>query len=192
MVSLASPLAVMVGKKTVAVPLVFLGEVPPPPPPGDIMVKGDMLPNLAISSIKPAVFPNGELARFAEVGRPWEVRGNAPPTMVWGEGGGRVGVLGKEPGMGGARVKGEYTCPGPRKYGSAGVRRVGVIGVTPLVAQALKKVGLLNIPGEIGIALCGNTNCFPASLAPLINVGCWGGCSEVGGVALPLLMESLL
>ena len=75
------------------------------------------------------------------------------------------------------------------------MRRVGVIGVTPLVAQALKKVGLLKIPGEIGIALCGNTN-FAAS-APLFSTACccccWGGgCSLVGGVALPLLIESLL
>ncbi len=47
-------------------------------------------------------------------------------------------------------------CPGPRRYGSmeaAGVSSVGVMGVTPLVAQALKKVGLLKIPGEIGMAL---------------------------------------
>ena len=71
----------------------------------------------------------------------------------------------------------------------AGVRRVGVIGVTPLVAQALKKVGLLNIPGEIGIALCGNTN---LAASPLVRAVCWGGgCSVVGGVALPLLIESL-
>ena len=34
---------------------------------------------------------------------------------------------------------------------AAGVSRVGVIGVTPFVG--LKNVGLLKIPGEIGIAL---------------------------------------
>ncbi len=69
-VSLASPLAVMVGKKTVAVPLVLLGD----PPPGDMMVKGEtgMLLNLAISSIKLEFFPlvNGEFTRCAEVGSP--------------------------------------------------------------------------------------------------------------------------
>lgn len=73
---------------------------------------------------------------------------------------------------------------------AAGVSRVGVIGVTPLVAHALKKVGLLKMPGEIGMALCGNTN-FAAS-TPLVRVCGGGGCSEVGGVALPLLIESLL
>lgn len=67
-----------------------------------------MLPYLAISSMKLEPLPKGELTRFAEVGSPCEVRGKAPPTMVWGEGGGRVGVLGREPPwMGGARVKGE-------------------------------------------------------------------------------------
>lgn len=126
-VSLASPLAVIVvGKKTVAVPLAFFGELfpipdpappPPAPPPGDMMVKGEtgMLPNLAISSMKLEPLPKGELARLADVGRPWEVRGKAPPTMVWGDGGGRVGVLGRDPGMGGASVNGEYTCPGARR-----------------------------------------------------------------------------
>ena len=114
-VSFASALAVMVvGKNTVAVPLVFFGDppFPPPPapaPPGDIMVKGDtgILPNFEISSMKLEPLPKGELTRFAEVGSPWEVRGKAPPTMVCGEGGGRVGVFGREPGMGGAKVKGE-------------------------------------------------------------------------------------
>lgn len=53
---------------------------------------------------------------------------------------------------------------------AAGVRRVGVIGVTPLVAQALKKVGLLNIPGEIGIALCGKTNLAASVLIPLVRI----------------------
>ena len=76
---------------------------------------GMLPPNLAISSMKLEPFPKGELTRFAEVGSPWEVSGNAPPTMVCGEGGGRVGVLGREPGMGGARVNGEYTCPGARR-----------------------------------------------------------------------------
>ena len=112
---------VVVGKKTAAVPLAFLGELllpprppPPPPPPlvppGDMIVKGEtgMLPYLAISSMKLEPLPKGELTRFADVGSPCEVRGKAPPTMVWGEGGGRVGVLGREPPwMGGARVKGE-------------------------------------------------------------------------------------
>lgn len=85
---MASPLAVIVvGKKTVAVPLVFFGELAPspnPPPPGDMMVKGDtgMLPNFAISSMKLEPLPKGELTKFAEVGSPWEVRGKAPPTMV--------------------------------------------------------------------------------------------------------------
>ena len=69
------------------------------------------------------------------------------------------------------------------------------MGVTPLVAQALKKVGLLKMPGEIGMALWGKTN-LATSAPPLLlfMVGCWGGgrCSVVGGVALPLLMESLL
>lgn len=84
-VSLASPLAVMVvGKKTVAVPLPLFGEMAPSPvapPPGDMMVKGDtgMLPN---PSMKLEPLPKGELARFAEVGSPWAVRGKAPPTMV--------------------------------------------------------------------------------------------------------------
>ena len=53
---------------------------------------------------------------------------------------------------------------------AAGVSRVGVIGVTPLVAQALKKVGLLKMLGDIGIALCGKTN-FAASLTPLLSDG---------------------
>ena len=97
--------------------------------------------------------------RLAEVGKPCDVIGNAPPTMVWGEGGGRVGVFGSEVGMGGARVNGEYTCPGARRYGSmdaaAGAKRVGVMGVTPVLAQAaLKNVGLLKmLPGEMGMAL---------------------------------------
>ena len=52
--------------------------------------------------------------------------------------------------------------------GPAGVSSVGVIGVTPLVAQALKKVGLLKIPGEIGMALCGNTNFAASALMPLV------------------------
>ena len=115
MVTLASPLAVkvVVGKNTAAALLPFFGELDPPPapaPPGDMMVKGEtgIVPNLAISSMKlEDPLPNGELTRLAEVGSPWDVRGKAPPTMVWGEGGGRVGVLGREPGMGGARVKGE-------------------------------------------------------------------------------------
>ncbi len=69
------------------------------------------------------------------------------------------------------------------------MRRVGVMGVTPLVAHALKKVGLLKIPGEMGMALWGKTN---LAASPLISAVCWGGgCSVVGGVALPLLMESL-
>lgn len=112
-VSLASPLAVMVGKNTVAVPLVFFGELAPipiPAPPGDMIVNGEtgmLPPYLVISSMKLEPLPKGELARFAEVGKPWVVRGKAPPIMVWGEGGGRVGVLGREPWMGGARVKGE-------------------------------------------------------------------------------------
>ena len=121
-VSLASPLAVMVvGKKTAAALLLFFGEPAPPPatappappapaPPGDMMVNGDtgtVVLNLAISSMKLEPLPKGELTRLAEVGRPWEVRGKAPPTMVCGDGGGSVGVLGREPGMGGARVKGE-------------------------------------------------------------------------------------
>ena len=72
-VSLASPFAVIVvGKKTVAVPLVFRGERLDPPPPGDMMVKGEtgMLLNLAISSMKLEPLPKGELARLAEVGSP--------------------------------------------------------------------------------------------------------------------------
>lgn len=76
---------IVVGKKTVAVPLVFFGELAPSPnPPGDMMVKGDtgMLPNFAISSMKLEPLPKGELAKCAEVGSPWEVRGKAPPTMV--------------------------------------------------------------------------------------------------------------
>lgn len=110
-----------------------------------------------------------------------------------------MGVFGRLPGMGGARVNGEYSCPGARRYGSerpiaaAGVSRVGVIGVTPFVA--LKNVGLLKIPGEIGIALWGKTN-FGASLVPFCKIWLMGWvdwtCSPVGGVALPLLMESLL
>lgn len=198
MVSLASPLAVMVVGKKTAVPLVFLGE----PPPGDMIVKGDtgmFPPYFEISSMKiEPLVQKGGLTRLAEVGSPCEVIGKAPPTMVWGDGGGRVGVLGREPGMGGAREKGEYTCPGTRRYGSMeadGASRVGVMGVTPLLAHALKKVGLLKIPGEMGMALWGKTN-LAASLTPttlLASVGCWEvGCSVVGGVALPLLIESLL
>lgn len=84
---MASPLAVIVvGKKTVAVPLALFGELDPSPDPlpGDMMVKGDtgMLPNFAISSMKLEPLPKGELTKFAEVGSPWEVRGKAPPTMV--------------------------------------------------------------------------------------------------------------
>lgn len=75
--------------------------------------------------------------------------------MVCGEGGGSVGVFGREPGTGGARAKGEYIGPGARKYGSdipiAGVNKVGVHGVVPLVAQALKNAGLLKRPGEMGM-----------------------------------------
>lgn len=105
-VNLASPLAVMVvGKNTVVPPpLVFFGEKPGP---GD-MINGDTgNPSLAISSIMFVPLPNGELTSVAEVGSPWEARGKAPPTMAWGDGGGSVGVFGRLPGMGGARVKGE-------------------------------------------------------------------------------------
>lgn len=104
-VSLASPLAVMVvGKNTVAPPLVFFGEKPGP---GD-MINGDTgNPSLAISSIMFVPLPKGELTSVAEVGSPWEASGNAPPTIACGDGGGRVGVLGRLPGMGGPRVKGE-------------------------------------------------------------------------------------
>ena len=35
----------------------------------------------------------------------------------------------------------------------AGVSRVGVIGVTPLVPLALKKAGLPKMPGDMGMAL---------------------------------------
>ena len=98
-VNFASPFAVIVvGKKTV-VPFAFLvGERPGP---GDIM-KGDMLPILVSSSMKLVPLPNGEFTRAAEVGK-------APPIIACGEGGGRVGVLGKVPGIpqGGARVNGE-------------------------------------------------------------------------------------
>lgn len=78
-VSLASALAVMVvGKNTVAVPLlVFFGEPPlpallEPAPPGDIMVKGEtgILPIFVISSMKLELLPNGELTMLAEVGSP--------------------------------------------------------------------------------------------------------------------------
>ena len=50
----------------------------------------------------------------------------------------------------------------------AGVSRVGVIGVTPLVPLALKKAGLPKMPGEMGIALCGKIN-LDASLTPLVS-----------------------
>ena len=74
-VSLASPLAmIVVGKKTVAVPLVLFGELAPRPklPPGDMIVKGDtgMLLYFVISSMKLEPLPKGELAKFAEVGSP--------------------------------------------------------------------------------------------------------------------------
>lgn len=60
-------------------------------------------------------------------------------------------------------------------------------GVTPLVAQALKKVGLLKSPGEMGM-LWGKIN-FVSD--PFVTICECGGCSPVGGVALPLLIESL-
>lgn len=76
-VSLASPLAVIVvGKKIV--PFAFLvGERPGP---GDI-IKGDigMLPSLVMSSMNPDPLLNG---RVAEVGKPCDVSGNAPPTIA--------------------------------------------------------------------------------------------------------------
>lgn len=66
-----------------------------------------------------------------------------------------MGVLGRVPGTGGARVNGEYIGPGVRRYGSeipiAGVSKVGVQGAVPVVAHALKNVGLLKRPGEMGI-----------------------------------------
>lgn len=59
----------VVGKNTVAPPLVFLGDNPGP---GDITVKGEIgkAPILVISSIKLAPLLNGELTRVAEVGSP--------------------------------------------------------------------------------------------------------------------------
>lgn len=198
-VSLASPFAVIVVGKNI-VPFGFLvGENPGP---GDIMNGDTGIPlSLVRSSMKQVPLPNGELTKVAEVGNPCEVSGNAPPTIACGEGGGSVGVFGREPGIpvGGARVNGEYTCPGARRYCSerptAGVSSVGVMGVHPLVAQPLKNVGPPNIPGEIGIPdTCGKTNFVKlvASFALSWDIGGGGGCwSPVGGVALPLLMLSL-
>lgn len=151
-VSFASPLAVMVVGKKIVVP--FDRRVGERLGPGDMM-NGDMLPIFVKSSMKLFPLLNGEPTSVAEVGR-------APPTMACGEGGGRVGVLGREDGMlGGWSVKGEYTGAWARRYGSqkaAGVSRVGVIGVVPLVPQALKNVGPPKMPGEIGMAVCGKTN----------------------------------
>ena len=55
----------------------------------------------------------------------------------------------------------------------AGVSKVGVMGVTPLVPLALKKAGLPKMPGEMGMALCGNMN-LDASLTPFDCTCCWG------------------
>ena len=55
----------------------------------------------------------------------------------------------------------------------AGVNRVGVIGVTPLVPLALKKAGLPKMPGEMGMALWGKIN-LDASLTPLVST--WDCC----------------
>ena len=162
-VSFASPLVTVVGKKTV-VPLVFLGEIPGP---GET-INGDMLPIFVNSSMK-LPFPNGEFTKVAEVGIPWGLI----PTRAWGEGGGRVGVLGREPGImvGGARLNGEKTWPvgtflkSVKPMPECGARRVGVIGVTPLVA-AVPKNWVPNIPGEIGIPCAGKMN-FVISLSEL-------------------------
>lgn len=50
----------------------------------------------------------------------------------------------------------------------AGVSRVGVMGVTPLVPLALKKAGLPNMPGEMGM-LWGKINLDASPLAPLVS-----------------------
>lgn len=73
----------VVGKKIV--PFFLVGESP-----GDMM-KGDIL-GIRMSSMPP--LPKGEFINVAEVGRPWLVMGN-PPMRAWGDGGGRVGVLGR-------------------------------------------------------------------------------------------------
>ena len=66
------------------------------------------------------------------------------------------------------------------------------MGAPTFVPQALKNVGLPKIPGDIGIAFCGNTNLVPSILMLLLwEICCACGCSAVGGVALPLLMVSL-
>lgn len=85
-VSFASPLGI-VGKKTV-VPFVFFGEMPGP---GDTM-NGDILPIFVNSSMK-LPLPNGEFTSVADVGIPWGLI----PTRAWGDGGGKVGVFGREP-----------------------------------------------------------------------------------------------
>ena len=166
-VNFASPFVTPVGKNTV-VPFAFFGDSPGP---GDTM-KGDMLPIFVNSSMK-LPFPNGELTRVAEVGIPW----GPIPTRAWGEGGGRVGVLGSDPGItdGGARLNGENTCPWtPRKSvkprpeelaGASSVGVMGVIGVTPVVA-AVPKNGVPKMPGEIGMPWAGKTN-FVMSLTEL-------------------------
>ncbi len=89
---------IVVGKNTV-VPLAFL--VGDSPGPGDI-IKGDILPIFVSSSMKLVPLPNGEFTNADDVG-------SEPPTIACGEGGGRVGVFGRVPGIheGGARVNGE-------------------------------------------------------------------------------------
>ena len=163
-VSLASPLVTPVGKNTV-VPFVLLGDKPGP---GETM-NGEMLPIFVNSSMK-LPFPNGELTSVADVGIPC----GPMPTRACGDGGGRVGVFGREQGMteGGARLKGEKTEPWkPRKSVKPspeeleGARSIGVIGVTPDVA-VVPKNGVPNIPGDIGMPWVGKTN-FVISLMML-------------------------
>ena len=126
------------------------------------------------------------------------VRGKFPLARAWGEGGARVGVRGRLPvRLGGANVKGEYSWP-CLMYGSAkltaGVRRVGVMGIL----EGLKKVEVQvpRRPGDIGTVFAGGNMNF-VSIVPLVEevVGGWDMCSPfvaLGGVALPLLRESVL
>ena len=98
---------VVVGKNIVEAPLVFLGDTQEP---GGGIVYGPL--SLVKSSNKLPLLRNGDVTRVAEVGRLCVTRGKAPPTIVCGEGGGRVGVLGSDPGTGGAIANGEYIGPG--------------------------------------------------------------------------------
>lgn len=163
-------------------------------------MNGEMLPILVMSSRKDPALVKGEPTSVAVlVGKPWlviAVNGKLVLAIAWGDGGGRVGVRGRPPvsPVGGAKVNGEYIWP--VLYGSAKltacVNRVGVTGI--LFPDWLKNWAPKS-PGDIGIELVpeGKMNLVSPTL---LEVVIWIGSPLVtvllGGVALPLLMVSVL